>query len=120
MATRIQFSEASQAAIQAKSPDTLVTTGVTFAFSGGHGLLVLQNTVTNATALVTITSAEDEHGRKAGASGALTVPVTLASAASAGLGYQCVPMRNEAWADANGYINLAGAATVNAWFIDTP
>lgn len=120
MATATKFSEASQAQIQAVTPAALATTGITFAFSGGHGKLLLINSVTNATALVTITSAEDEQGRKAGASGAVTVPVTLASAASAGLGMACFPVRNEAWADANGYINLAGPATVSAVFVDIP
>lgn len=114
MATAVKFSEASPAQIQAKTADALVTTGVTFPFSGGHGLLVLENTVTNATALVTVTQSADEHGRAA------TVPVTLASASAAGLGIACIPMRNEAWADADGNVNCAGPATVNAFFVDTP
>lgn len=114
MATSIEFSEASAAQIRAKSPDVLATGGVTFTFRGGHGLLVLENTVTNATALVTVTQSADELGRYS------TVPVTLASQASTGQGFACLPMRNEAWADSNGNLNVAGAATVNAWFIDIP
>lgn len=120
MATAIKFSEASLPQIQTQTWQALATGGVTFAFQGTHGLLILKNSVTNATALVTMTSYDDEQGRKAGSGGAVTVPVTLASQASAGLGYACVPMRNEAWADADGNINVAGPTTAYAAFIDTP
>lgn len=120
MATAIKFSEASLPQIQKQTWQALATGGVTFAFQGTHGLLIFKNTVTNATAVCTATSYDDEQGRKAGASGAITVPVTLASAASAGLGYACMPIRNEAWADADGNINVAGPTTVNCAFIDTP
>ena len=107
--TRVAFTEAELPQAKVATPGALVVAGSGARFAGSHGVLFLINTVTNATAEVTITGVDDEDGR------GKTVTATLAAS-----GTEVIPFRNEYWADTDGEINVAGPTTVNGLFVDMP
>lgn len=112
--TRVQFVESDAVQAKKQSWQAMATTGQTIPFAGSHAVLLFRNTVTNAVGTVTVTFADDEDGRP------VTKNLTLAQGATAADGFQAMVVRNEAVADSDGKLNVAGPTTCNVAFFDLP